>query len=1174
MATTIEELETAIQGAIAAGFRGRLLDQGEARAMIWREGQLPPGSPQFSAALSYDLYSYAYSLLSMGLRLRDGGGDGDIARNAFERAAVSLESILVNNDLNDEARSFHFVVAAAAYHLARYSARAYSILKHGENAAAYSPIERCLTNLMLRDFAALEREVISYRIDGDGTDANISAALQENWDAGQTQESLPENDGNSFVCDALGAALIDTFLAGMGLFLFALERGEREFVDAALERLRVGLGVCAEINLLPQWWAFRLAIQILDDLWSSSFHERLPLLPNSPNEVEWARLRRLFISLLFRRPRAEVDLWPSQLDAAQRATNLNESLVVSLPTSAGKTRIAELCILRCLAAGRRIVFVTPLRALSAQTETSLQRTFIPLGKSISTLYGSIGTSEFEENALGSKSIIVATPEKLDFALRNNPELLNDVGLIVLDEGHMIGLGEREVRYEVQIQRLLKRADAHTRRIVCLSAILPEGAQLDDFVAWLRQDGEGSLVKNPWRPTRLRFGEISWFTNRARLDIRVGNESPFVPAFFTARQPQGRRRKAFPTNHREFVLATAWRLADDGQTVLIYCPERRSVEPYAKAVVALHRQGLLASLLGGAVDKVSVALAIGREWLGEDHPILQCLSLGVAVHHGALPTPFRKEVESLLRDGVLTITISSPTLAQGLNLSATAIVLHGIIRNREIVKASEFRNVVGRAGRAFVDVEGLVLLPFFERDAQRKAQWNQLVSEDGGREMESGLLRLAATFIVRIRNRFNASWDQVAEYILNNTAAWAFPPIAGETGEQQAAQQEQWQQHLATLDTALLSLMGEHEVPDDQVALRLDQLLHSSLWQKRLARYDDDIQRALNGVLHGRTRFLWGNSTPVQRRSYFLAGVGYETGRQLDAISQQANLLLVQANAAIVEREQEAAIAALTALAELIFPISPFTPDPFPQNWQAILRAWMLGTPLAQLGQASDDVLRFVENGLIYVLPWGMEAIRVRGVASADTIGDDFAMPFALYETGAAVPAVETGTLNRAAALLMQAGFNSRTAAIRAVVETDATFDSAQGLRDWLRSDAVIARSQGPNWPTAETVQIWQAFVSSFEPPDRAVWKDWSYSDVVHWRAPNLIPIAGSPVRIVRAADGQHRLVVSPDHTLLGTLAHPLNPTARGLIKASVADNRQQLTITYVGPSDLTIGQLP
>lgn len=126
--------------------------------------------------------------------------------------------------------------------------------------------------------------------------------------------------------------------------------------------------------------------------------------------------------------------------------------MVSLPTSAGKTRVAELCILRYLAGGRRVVFMTPLRASSAQTETTLQRTFGPLAKTILALYGSIGVIGFDEDAIRERDIVVATPEKLDFALRNDPSLLDDVGLVVFDEGHMIGLNEREVRYEVQIQR--------------------------------------------------------------------------------------------------------------------------------------------------------------------------------------------------------------------------------------------------------------------------------------------------------------------------------------------------------------------------------------------------------------------------------------------------------------------------------------------------------------------------------------------------------------------------------------------------------------------------------------------------------------------------------------------------------------------------------------------------
>jgi hypothetical protein len=202
----------------------------------------------------------------------------------------------------------------------------------------------------------------------------------------------------------------------------------------------------------------------------------------------------------------------------------------------------------------------------------------------------------------------------------------------------------------------------------------------------------------------------------------------------------------------------------------------------------------------------------------------------------------------------------------------------------------------------------------------------------------------------------------------------------------------------------------------------------------------------------------------------------------------------------------------------------------------------------------------------------MEALRVRGLALGDTIGADFPLGLESFETGLAVPAVETGTLNRSAALLMQAGFNSRSAAIKAVADTHATFESGRELRDWLSSDDVIARTRQPDWPTAETANIWRAFVSNFEPPDRAVWKDWTYSDAVQWGTQNVPPV-GSPVRIVRARDGQYRMVVSPDHHFLGTLAHPLNPVAKGLIKAIVAANGRELTITYVGPADLTLQQV-
>ena len=109
---------------------------------------------------------------------------------------------------------------------------------------------------------------------------------------------------------------------------------------------------------------------------------------------------------------------------------------------------------------------------------------------MSSLYGAAGVTLEDVRTLQTAQIVVATPEKLDFSMRQDPSVLDDVGLVVLDEGHMIGESTREVRYEVLVQRLLSRSDAGRRRIVCLSAVFGEGETFTDF-------GELAAVRRAW-----------------------------------------------------------------------------------------------------------------------------------------------------------------------------------------------------------------------------------------------------------------------------------------------------------------------------------------------------------------------------------------------------------------------------------------------------------------------------------------------------------------------------------------------------------------------------------------------------------------------------------------------------------------------------------------------------
>jgi replicative superfamily II helicase len=394
-----------------------------------------------------------------------------------------------------------------------------------------------------------------------------------------------------------------------------------------------------------------------------------------------------------RRP-PQMELWPSQVDAAGRAIDLTDDLVIALPTSAGKTRIAELCILSTLARVKRVVYVTPLRALSAQVERVLARTFIPLGFSVTSLYGAAGATIADTETLASANIVVATPEKLDFAMRQDPAVLDDVGLIVFDEGHMIGLGSRELRYEALVQKLLRRSDAHDRRIVCLSAMFnATDPYFDDFTRWLRSDEPGAPVQVSWRPTRQRLATLDWAASSESARLNFREEEAFVPNFVKIRAAKGRRRKPFPSDDAEFHVATVDAFAGDGHSVLVYCPVRKQTESLAKAFLQASKQDYLENVRPLAPSDFEFAAAIGREWLGESHCAYSALEAGIGIHHGALPRPFLGAIEHLLHQRKLSVVIASPTLAQGLDLSCSVLVFRSLQRYEQgkwkCIPAAEF-----------------------------------------------------------------------------------------------------------------------------------------------------------------------------------------------------------------------------------------------------------------------------------------------------------------------------------------------------------------------------------------------------------------------------------------------------------------------------------------------------
>lgn len=1160
MARSAEEIAKRIVETTRPGFRGRLLARGLARNLLWSKGELPDGGTQFSPFLSSDLLAYGLGLFHLGLELRSQDRKHEAAVDAFARAGEAIESVVRDGDPGFNERGFYTVIAAAAYHLAHYSARAFSLFPSEVESLNLSPSERMLTLLLRRDLAGLRSHLREASGVG-GFDATLAAELTEVMKSDGQDANTEEAEFDKAVYLTLNAI----YHQALATFDYSLDAGSSEAVAACLNILDEGASASKDYESVPFWWVFTITRHLLDDLWNQSLHVRLPLNPPSgETESQWPILRQLFIAKLQSGHRAEIELWPSQLAAATRAMDVTDDLVAALPTSAGKTRIAEICILRALSFGQRIVFVTPLRALSAQTERSLRQTFAPLGYSISSLYGSSGTTGDDVDSLRNRDIVVSTPEKLDFALRNDPELLDNVGLIVLDEAHTIGAGEREIRYEVLVQRLLRRSDSANRRIVCLSAILPKGEQLEDFVAWIRQDQQGTAVTVDWRPTRQRFGEIHWRQNRAALSFRVEGaieeDAPYVDPFIASQLPLGRQTKNLPRDRRDLCLMSAWRLVEEGQTVLIYCPERRSVIPYAEAALDLTRRGYLKAVLNCDPSLLTDTLNIGREWLGENHPAVQCLSIGIAVHHGQLPRPFLRAMEKLLKDQLLKITIASPTLAQGLNLSATTVLFSSLKRGMGLIKGEEFANVAGRAGRAFVDVEGQVLCVAWEGKHLR--QWDLLLKAAQERNLKSGLLQLIIDFCKQIEVRKGYSLEQVLAYITSNADVWN-PPRSRhiQSDEEQKEQLEferKWQANLACLDSAILSI-AQHDVQLADLARAIDEALRSSLWERSLRREDEKTRAISKALLERRAGFIWENSTAIQRKGYFFAGVSFDTGRYLDQHAAALNELLLVADTAFASSELSAAIEAVTDFAKIVFQIKPFQPDDLLEEWEEILRAWVSGSSMSDLAGGKDaEVLEFIEGALVYRLVWAMEAVRVRQSAIDGENERD--------NGGRAALAVETGTSNFCAALLIQSGLPSRIAATKAVAECPGTFEDLRGLKYWLRSEEVTTKQAQRNWPTAETASLWHSFVEGLRGSDSVKWEIQSWKIPVRWHG--AAPKEGTSVRVFYDVTDKSMQVRSIELELLGSLPFKWDVAPSGIILANASTTAGHLEIKYLGPKDL------
>lgn len=360
-------------------------------------------------------------------------------------------------------------------------------------------------------------------------------------------------------------------------------RGELSRVDRAIEMLRAASTGFASIGAISYHSLVRLLLQTLPRMRRRSTWELLG--PIHATDPTWRRYLLLLARGLGQRIDANVgivELWPSQITALGRGLfEEGRSTMVRMPTSAGKTRIAEMAIVNHLVSAPQVrcLYIAPFKALVGEIEGALAGLFSDLGFRLSTTIGSFETDEAEQEILSTADVIISTPEKVDLLLRFNREFFDDVGLIVVDEGQLIADDTRGAHFEILLSRI--RTGWPNIRFISLSAVIPEST-LEDFSAWLGSD-RSSVSQSDWRPAIQRHARFYWRGNRGFVQFLPDPEVPGLEGFL----PSVTEVRTFPfvnpasgrVNNPKFPDSTvkaqtaaelAYTLAPTG-TVLVFCP---------------------------------------------------------------------------------------------------------------------------------------------------------------------------------------------------------------------------------------------------------------------------------------------------------------------------------------------------------------------------------------------------------------------------------------------------------------------------------------------------------------------------------------------------------------------------------------------------------------------------
>ena len=471
----------------------------------------------------------------------------------------------------------------------------------------------------------------------------------------------------------------------------------------------------AQLEMVLRWLHASARIMVTNSLWWAA---------RSVN----SRVSEFVRALTHRHHQAMFELLPPQRSALLEQGLLDQAktaIVIDMPTSGGKTLLAQFRILQALnqfrPEGGWVVYVVPTRALSAQITRRLRRDFEPIGLRVEQLTAAVEVDAFEEELLADHhqpfDILVATPEKLSLLVRNK-KIERPLALVVMDEAHNLETESRGLRIELLLATV--KRDCPQANFLLLMPFVPGS---ESVARWLAQDINAghaiSLGTAPWKPNERIIGLYSavaddsehagWHlafetlttTERAlplRGIHRVGGVKPIkVPKskVLLAGKQTGLGLQTAAISAVMSARGTSIAVANRIPTVWKMAAEAARTLPDLAALP----------------DDIRLVQDFLRTEISADFPLVSLLEKGVGVHHAGLSDDVRALMEWLAEAGSLRMLCATSTIAQGIDFPVASVFLQSrfVPQGARSVPMSprEFWNLAGRAGRLGHDSVGVV-----------------------------------------------------------------------------------------------------------------------------------------------------------------------------------------------------------------------------------------------------------------------------------------------------------------------------------------------------------------------------------------------------------------------------------------------------------------------------------